>query len=67
MSSGRGLFDWHCNACRVQLVINKTNYDRLYGLVVRVPGYRFKGPGAIPSATRISEKQCVWDGVYSAS
>jgi hypothetical protein len=23
MSSGRGVFDWHCNACRVQLVCNK--------------------------------------------
>jgi hypothetical protein len=25
MSSGRGVFDWHCNACRVQLVLNKRN------------------------------------------
>jgi hypothetical protein len=26
--------------------------DRLCGLVVRVPGYRSRGPGSIPSATR---------------
>jgi hypothetical protein len=25
------------------------------GLVVRVPGYRSRGPGSIPSATRFSE------------
>jgi hypothetical protein len=41
--------------------------DRLYGLVVRVPGYRSTGPGSIPSATRFSDKSWVWDGVHSAS
>jgi hypothetical protein len=30
--------------------------DRLCGLVVRVPGYRSRGPGSIPYATRFSEK-----------
>jgi hypothetical protein len=30
--------------------------DRLCGLVVRVPGYRFRGPGSIPGTTRSSEK-----------
>jgi hypothetical protein len=30
--------------------------DRLCGLVVRVPGYRSRGPGSIPVATRFSEK-----------
>jgi hypothetical protein len=30
--------------------------DHLCGLVVRVPDYRFKGPGLIPGATRFSEK-----------
>jgi hypothetical protein len=30
--------------------------DRLCGLVVRVPGYRSRGPGSIPDATRFSEK-----------
>jgi hypothetical protein len=30
--------------------------DRLFGLVVRVPGYRYRGPGSIPGATRFSEK-----------
>jgi hypothetical protein len=29
--------------------------DRLCGLVVRVPGYRSKGLGSIPGATRFSE------------
>jgi hypothetical protein len=31
-------------------------YDRLCGLVVRVPGYRSRGPGLIPGAIRFSEK-----------
>jgi hypothetical protein len=30
--------------------------DRLCGLVVRVPGYRSRGPGSIPRTTRFSEK-----------
>jgi hypothetical protein len=30
-------------------------HDRLCGLVVKVPGYRSRGPGSIP-ATRFSEK-----------
>jgi hypothetical protein len=30
--------------------------NRLCGLVVRVPGYRSRGPGSIPDATRFSEK-----------
>jgi hypothetical protein len=30
--------------------------SRLCGLVVRVPGYRSKGPGLIPGAIRFSEK-----------
>jgi hypothetical protein len=29
--------------------------DRLCGLVVRVPGYRYGGPGSIPGATVFSE------------
>jgi hypothetical protein len=32
------------------------NADRLCGLVVRVPGYRSRGPGSILGATRFSEK-----------
>jgi hypothetical protein len=31
-------------------------YDRLCGQVVRVPGYRSRGPGSVPGATRFSEK-----------
>jgi hypothetical protein len=30
--------------------------DRLCGLVVRVPGYSFRGPSSIPGANRYSEK-----------
>jgi hypothetical protein len=30
--------------------------DRLYGLVVSVPGYKSRDPGSIPGATRFSEK-----------
>jgi hypothetical protein len=41
--------------------------DRLCGLVVRVPGYKIRGPGSIPGATRFSEKKWVWNGVHSAS
>jgi hypothetical protein len=41
--------------------------DRLCGLVVRVPGYRSRGPYSIPGATRFSEKKWVWNGVHSAS
>jgi hypothetical protein len=41
--------------------------DRLCGLVVRVSGYRSRGPGFDPGASRFSEKQYVWNGVHSAS
>jgi hypothetical protein len=30
--------------------------DRLCGLVVRAPGYRSRGPGSIPRATRFFQK-----------
>jgi hypothetical protein len=30
--------------------------DRLYDLVVRVPGCRSRGPDSIPGSTRFSEK-----------
>jgi hypothetical protein len=42
-------------------------FDRLCGLVVRVPGYRSRGPGSIPGAARFSEKLCACNGVHSAS
>jgi hypothetical protein len=31
-------------------------YDRLCGLVVRVPGYRSRGQGSIPGVIRFSGK-----------
>jgi hypothetical protein len=43
------------------IIINIDNIiDRICGLVVR-------GPGSIPSSTRLSEKQWVCNGVHSAS
>jgi hypothetical protein len=42
-------------------------FDRLCILVIRVPGYRSRGKGSIPGATRFSEKQWVWNRVHSAS
>jgi hypothetical protein len=41
--------------------------DRLCGVVARVPGYRFRGPGSIPGVTKFSEKYWVWNVVHSAS
>jgi hypothetical protein len=38
--------------------------DRLCGLGVSVPGYRSRGLGSIPGATKFSEKWCVWNGVH---
>jgi hypothetical protein len=44
-----------------------TKTDRLCGLVVRVPGYRSRGPGSIFGAIRFSEKQWVWNEIHSTS
>jgi hypothetical protein len=44
---------------------NAENYDRLCGLVVRVPGYRSRGAGSILGATTFSEMYWVWNGVQS--
>jgi hypothetical protein len=41
-------------------------FDRLFDLVVRVPGYRSRDPGSIPGAARFSEKYWVWNGFHSA-
>jgi hypothetical protein len=37
-------------------LLAKLYEDLLYGLVVRVPGYRSRGRGSIPGANRFSEK-----------
>jgi hypothetical protein len=42
-------------------------FNRLCGLVVRVPGFRSRGSGSVPGAARFSEKLRVWNGVHSAS
>jgi hypothetical protein len=42
-------------------------YDRLCGLMVRVPGYISRHTRSIPSAARFAEKLRVWNGVHSAS
>jgi hypothetical protein len=39
----------------IQLIWVPNSTDCLCGLVVRVPGYRCRGPGSIPGATRFSE------------
>jgi hypothetical protein len=44
---------------RMKALINEvyiTHSDRLCGLVVRVLGYRSRGPGSISGATGFSEK-----------
>jgi hypothetical protein len=43
---------------------NSMNYGKT---VVRVYGFRSRGAGSIPGATTTSEKQWVWNRVYSAS
>jgi hypothetical protein len=45
-------------ATKLQFNINSMEMltDRLCGLVVRVPGYKSRGPGSIRRATRFSEK-----------
>jgi hypothetical protein len=35
------------------IYVMKKKVDRFCGLVVRVPGYRFRGPGSIPDITQI--------------
>jgi hypothetical protein len=35
--------------------------------VVRVPGYRSRGLGLIPGATRFFEKFWIWNGIHSTS
>jgi hypothetical protein len=37
------------------VALNKLSCDRLCDIAVRVPGYRSRGPGSIPGATRFSE------------
>jgi hypothetical protein len=44
------LSDVDCHLC------NSHRFNSLCGLVVRVPGYRSRGPGSIPRTTRFSEK-----------
>jgi hypothetical protein len=39
-----------------QIIFIYSFYDHLCGLVVRVSGYRSRGPGLISGATRFSEK-----------
>jgi hypothetical protein len=48
----------------LQFYITKL-YDCLCCLVVRVSGYRSRGPGSTPGATRLFEKW-IWNGVHSA-
>jgi hypothetical protein len=52
--------------CEMGIRCTKQFIHHLCGLVVRVPGYRSRGRGSIPGATRFSE-WWVWKGVQSAS
>jgi hypothetical protein len=54
------LYKW-----RWDIVTERQIKDHLCGLVVRVLGYRSRGPGSIPNATRFSEKKWVWNGAQS--
>jgi hypothetical protein len=47
------------------LFLNRLRIDRLCGLVVRVPGYRSRGPGSISGSTRFTDKYWIWNGVHS--
>jgi hypothetical protein len=39
----------------LKIIVIYTKNLRLSGLVVKVPGYRSRGPGSIPGATKFSE------------
>jgi hypothetical protein len=45
-----------CAGVNSNLTASQIVKDLLWGLVVRVLGYRSRGPGSIPGATRFSEK-----------
>jgi hypothetical protein len=58
----------------VQNINYKYHYDLkllfetcLTASVVRVPGYRSRGPGSITGATRFSEKQWVWNTLVNTN
>jgi hypothetical protein len=59
------LISRHQNSNQNHTIFVENLVDRLCGLFVRVPGYRSRGPGSIPGATR-SKKCWVWNGVHSA-
>jgi hypothetical protein len=50
------MLNYVCKWMTLLLILLMLSYDRLCGIVVRVPGYRSRGPGSIPGATRFSEK-----------
>jgi hypothetical protein len=47
---------WACRLQKIVFFFMFSYFDRLCGLVVRVPGYKSRGPGSIPGTTRFSEK-----------
>jgi hypothetical protein len=47
---------WHGPQALVLYLSEISSNVRLCGLVVRVPGYRSRGPDSIPGFTRFSEK-----------
>jgi hypothetical protein len=47
---------FQCREATIIIQPHTTAVDRLCGLVVRVPGCRSRGPGAVTGVTRFSEK-----------
>jgi hypothetical protein len=50
--------EMYCVFCDIRtefIYVVYKKVDRLCGLVVRVPGYKYGGLGSIPGATRFSE------------
>jgi hypothetical protein len=55
------LHEWEWKSSRIPIkktpiIFSDTTYIELCGLVVKVLGYRSRGPGSITGATRFSEK-----------
>jgi hypothetical protein len=48
---------WYAHLMRIINSLDVAIFDRLCGLVVRVPGYRSRGPGSISGTTKFYEKQ----------
>jgi hypothetical protein len=50
------VFGISCTVFSVFCIVMLRKYDCLCGIVVRVPGYRSRGPGSIPGTNNFSER-----------